>query len=298
MKYNRIAIVGVGLIGGSFALSARRAHLANRITGWDREDVLAKGVSSGILDGVEDSFSSGRVSEADLVYLAAPVGQIISFLRDHSSQLKPGSIVTDAGSTKREICRAALDHIPRDVHFVGGHPMAGSHNSGIEFATEDLFDDAAYAIVPIDGGDSAAPASSGSDAAEQVARIVRALGSRPVFLTADEHDAAVAVLSHTPQLLATALAAAASQGRTSAIELAGPGFYETIRLAASRWRVWEDICRTNRDEIASALGLLERVIDEMRHELINGDLASLGRKFDEANEFTERLQTRKESVKG
>src|SRR5215470_6135718 len=200
MKYNRIAIVGVGLIGGSFALSARRGRLANHITGWDREDVLAKGVSSGILDGVEDSFPSGRVSEADLVYLAAPVGQIISFLRDHSRQLKPGSIVTDAGSTKREVCRAARDHIPGDVHFVGGHPMAGSHNSGIEFATEDLFEGAAYAIVPIDGGDSAAPASSGSNAAaEQVAQIVRALGGRPLFLTADEHDAAVALLSHTPQ---------------------------------------------------------------------------------------------------
>jgi len=302
MKYNHIAIVGVGLIGGSFALAARRAGLAERITGWDRDDVLAKALKSGAIDAIEDSFASGRPSEADLVYLAAPVGQITEFVRNNGRLLKPGSIVTDAGSSKREICRVAIEHLPGEVHFVGGHPMAGSHNSGFEFATPDLFIGAPYAIVPL-----GVPAPFGRmalfgripsggqslDAAKEVAQIATALGSRPIFLTAEEHDAAVALASHTPQLLATALAITAAESETQKhlVELAGPGFSDIIRLAASRWSVWEGICRTNHDQIETALDMLGRTIERMRNALKDSDFTSLGREFDRANDFTERFQT-------
>jgi prephenate dehydrogenase len=293
---NHIAIVGVGLIGGSFALAARRAGLANRITGWDREDVLAKALKSGAIDAVEDSFGSGRPSDADLVYLAAPVGRITEFLRNNGRLLKPGSIVTDAGSSKREICRVAIEHLPGEVHFVGGHPMAGSHNSGFEFATPDLFIGAPYAIVPLGAPAPLGriPSSGGSlDAVQEVAQIATALGSKPIFLSAAEHDAAVALASHTPQLIATALAitAAESENQKHLIELAGPGFSDIIRLAASRWSVWEDICRTNHDEIETALDMLGRTIERMRKALKDSDFTSLGREFDRANDFTERFQT-------
>jgi prephenate dehydrogenase len=293
---NHIAIVGVGLIGGSFALAARRAGLANRITGWDREDVLAKALKSGAIDAVEDSFGSGRPSDADLVYLAAPVGRITEFLRNNGRLLKPGSIVTDAGSSKREICRVAIEHLPGEVHFVGGHPMAGSHNSGFEFATPDLFIGAPYAIVPLGAPAPLGriPSSGGSlDAVQEVAQIATALGSKPIFLSAAEHDAAVALASHTPQLIATALAIAAaeSENQKHLIDLAGPGFSDIIRLAASRWSVWEDICRTNHDEIETALDMLGRTIERMRKALKDSDFTSLGREFDRANDFTERFQT-------
>jgi prephenate dehydrogenase len=309
MKYNHIGIVGVGLIGGSFALAARRAGLAKRITGWDRDDVLAKALKSGAIDAIEDSFASGRPSEADLVYLAAPVGQIAEFVRNNGRLLKPGSIVTDAGSSKREICRVAIEHLPGEVHFVGGHPMAGSHNSGFEFATPDLFIDAPYAIVPLTPPapiDQAqvfrVPAPFGripsggvlvSEAANAVADVARALGSKPIFLTAEEHDAAVALASHIPQLLATALAITAAESETQKhlVELAGPGFSDIIRLAASRWSVWEDICRTNHDQIETALDMLGRTIERMRKALKDSDFTSLGREFDTANDFTERFQT-------
>jgi prephenate dehydrogenase len=297
MKYNHIAIVGVGLIGGSFALAARRAGLAERITGWDRDDVLAKALKSGAIDAIEDSFASGRPSEADLVYLAAPVGQIAEFVRNNGRLLKPGSIVTDAGSSKREICRVAIEHLPGEVHFVGGHPMAGSHNSGFEFATPDLFIGAPYAIVPlgVPAPFGRIPSGAGShpDAAQEVAQIATALGSKPIFLTAEEHDAAVALASHTPQLLATALAITAAESETQKhlVELAGPGFSDIIRLAASRWSVWEDICRTNQDQIETALDMLGRTIERMRKALKDSDFTSLGREFDTANDFTERFQT-------
>src|SRR2546423_8671605 len=119
MRFKRIAIVGVGLIGGSFALAARRANLAERITGADNEEALRAALARGFIDGVEDAFISGGISDADFVYLAAPVGAIIEFLLDKAGSLKPGAIVTDAGSTKREICKRARERLAREVHFVG-----------------------------------------------------------------------------------------------------------------------------------------------------------------------------------
>jgi prephenate dehydrogenase len=112
MRIKHIAIVGVGLIGGSFALAARRAGIAQRITGWDRKEVLGRARARGVIDGIEDAFGSGGVCEADLVYLAAPVGAIVSFLRTRGNSLKTGAIITDAGSTKREICRVAREALP------------------------------------------------------------------------------------------------------------------------------------------------------------------------------------------
>jgi prephenate dehydrogenase len=137
------------------------------------------------------------------------------------------------------------------------------------------------------------------NAAQEVAELAKLLGSRPIFLNAEEHDAAVALASHMPQLLATALAVATAEmeNQKQVIDLAGPGFSEIIRLAASRWSVWEAICRTNHDEIATALGMLGRKIEQMRTELIDRDFTSLGRKFDEANDFTGQFQTRRGVLK-
>src|SRR5215210_7746188 len=138
MRFNHICIVGVGLIGGSFALAARRAGLAARITGYDDPLVLEKACRAGIIDGVERSFQDEVECEADLLYLAAPVCNIIDFIMTRAKLAKLGAIITDAGSTKREVCRAARESVPEKAHFVGGHPIAGSHNSGVEFATADL----------------------------------------------------------------------------------------------------------------------------------------------------------------
>src|SRR5688572_11637932 len=121
MWFNHLAIVGVGLIGGSFALAVRRAGLASRISGWGGKRSLAIALQNGVIDGIEDCFDKDEVSDADLVYLAAPVSGILDFLRTRGNLLKPGAIVTDAGSTKREICRTAAESLPPSVHFVGGH---------------------------------------------------------------------------------------------------------------------------------------------------------------------------------
>jgi prephenate dehydrogenase len=280
MHFKHIAIVGVGLIGGSFALAARRAGIAERITGWDCKEVLDEACARGVIDGGEGSFDSGGLCDAELVYLAAPVGAILSLLRTRGKLFKAGAIVTDAGSTKREICRVAREALPSRVSFVGGHPMAGSHKAGIEHADADLFRGAPYALVVEDFK------AESSTARRVVEEVARAIGARPVTLTAEEHDRVVARVSHAPQLLATALACAVARHRTEAdLQLAGSGFSEMVRLAASRWSMWEDICRTNADEIAVAL---DEVISEMeaaRSSIASGDFDGVGAAFEKANDL-------------
>jgi prephenate dehydrogenase len=282
MHFKHIAIVGVGLIGGSFALAARRAGIAERLTGWDRKDTLDEARARGVIDGVEDAFDSGRVSDADFVYLAAPVGAILSFLRLHAKSLKSGAIVTDAGSTKREICRVAREALGREVAFVGGHPMAGSERTGVEFADADLFRGAAYALVTDD--------RVNPDALRSVEQVVNSIGAKPFRLTAEQHDRTAALISHTPQMLSTALAlAVARKGEAETLALAGSGFMEMTRLAESRWSVWEDICRTNPDEIASALDGLIAEIEAVRGAISSGDLSGLSEMFDAAGSLMRRF---------
>lgn len=280
MHFKHVAIFGVGLIGGSFALAARRAGIAGRITGWDSKEVLERACARGVIDDEQGSPDSATLSEADLVFLAAPVGAIIEFLRTHGPLLKSGAIVTDSGSTKREICRAAREALSSNVSFVGGHPMAGSHNAGVEYSDADLFSGAPYALVCDE-------TNAGSiRAAKTVSDVVRGIGARPVMLTAQEHDRVVARLSHAPQLLATALAAGVDEAE---LRLAGAGFAEMSRLAGSRWPVWEDICRTNADEITTALDELIGRMDAIRSSIASGDFAAVGSAFGDANELMRRF---------
>jgi prephenate dehydrogenase len=296
MHLKQVTIVGVGLIGGSFAMAVRRQGLAERITGWDRPEVLAEACRKGVIDAAEDTFDHGEVSDADLVYLATPVGQIQAFLRSCERSLKPGAIVTDAGSTKREICRVAKEAFGKDVAFVGGHPMAGSHHAGLEFADPNLFNRAPYAIV-ID--ETAEATELQSEAVRGVVEIVQRIGAHPVLLTADQHDRAVARISHGPQLLSTALAlAVAWAGEEEAFEVAGSGFGEMTRLAQSEWSIWEDICKTNSDEIAACLDEVMGEIEAIRRAVASGDSATLREMFRAANEMMRRFQAGKGAPAG
>jgi prephenate dehydrogenase len=280
MRFKHIAIVGVGLVGGSFALAARRAGLAERITGWDTKPVLDAAQARGVIDRAEDSFGKGGECQADLLYLAAPVGAIMSFLRKRGSSCKAGSIVTDAGSTKREICRVARETLPASVRFVGGHPMAGSHRGGVEQADAGLFRSAPYALIREGALDES------SEALRLIEDVVRRIGARPVIVTAANHDRTVARVSHAPQLLATALACAVARRRNKAdLGLAGVGFSEMVRLAASRWSIWEDICRTNADEITLALDEVISELEAARASIASGDFEEVGAAFSEANTF-------------
>ncbi|HKS42369.1 MAG TPA: prephenate dehydrogenase/arogenate dehydrogenase family protein [Blastocatellia bacterium] len=287
MQFKHVAIVGLGLIGGSFALALKRARLAERITAWDDKETIQEASRLGIIDGAEDAFGSGQTSEADLIYLAAPVGAIINFMFRSGGSLKPGAIVTDAGSTKREICEAAREKLSGAVHFVGGHPMAGSHKRGIHNADADLFRDAPYAIVPRE--ELKTLDEPRAQAVNTVIEVVSKIGGKPIVLTTEEHDRIVARISHAPQLISTALAAGSSEAK--AVALAGSGFTDMTRLAASDWSVWEDICRTNGDEIVCALDEFNESIALVREAIRNGDFQKVQEAFRAANRFMDRLQS-------
>jgi prephenate dehydrogenase len=171
--------------------------------------------------------------------------------------------------------------------------MAGSHHAGLGFASADLFSGAPYAVIideaATEGNDLQA------DAVRVIVDIVQRLGAHPVLLTADQHDRAVARISHAPQMLSTALAlAVAWAGEDEAFEVAGSGFKEMTRLAASHWSVWEDICSTNADEIAASLDEVVGEIDAIRRAVNSGDMATLRNMFAAANDLMKRLQDEEE----
>lgn len=249
-RWDRVTVVGCGLVGASFALALKAAGACGVVAGWDADPAaLGEALRLGAVDEVDGAFEQSGISQADLVYVATPVGQIVEFLRAGAPSVKPGAVVTDAGSTKAEVCRAARTQ--RAWRFVGGHPVAGSHLRGPAHARADLFEGAPYVLTPPeDGSDPSALAALGET--------LTLLGARVRVMRAAEHDRALARLSHLPQLVSCALAAAAAEGLGGAEPdaLAGPGYRDMTRLAASPWGIWRDILATNPAEVADALDAL------------------------------------------
>jgi prephenate dehydrogenase len=289
--FHQITIVGCGLIGGSLALALRRAGFTGRITACGGTRGPQRAVECGIADELEESFARGEVCQADLVYLAAPIGGIIDFLRTRGGQVKAGALVTDAGSTKAEICRVARAALPAGVTFIGGHPMAGSEQTGIEYARADLFDRAVYALTAAVGTEQTQ--------LDRLRALVEMIGARPLLAEPEEHDAAVALISHLPQLVASALAAlldgeptdsAAKQELAS--RLAANGWRDMTRLGGSSWSVWRDICLTNQGNITVALGELMTGLQALKEALETRDYNRVRELFAAANRAVEQQRAR------
>jgi prephenate dehydrogenase len=281
-EFQHVCVVGCGLLGGSFALALRRAGFRGRITacGGSRSPKLA--VERGVADAIEESFERGDVCGADFVYLASPIGAIIDFLKTKSKQIKPGALITDAGSTKTEICRVARASLPAGVHFIGGHPMAGSENTGVDYARADLFDGATWALM--------ADVQTDPTQLDRLKSIVEASGARALLTEPDAHDAAVALISHLPQLTASVLASllgAEHDGevarRELAQRLAATGWRDMTRLGGSSWSVWRDICLTNQPNISTALGVLIGELQNLKDALDMRDFNRVKETFTAAN---------------
>ncbi|HJU54655.1 MAG TPA: prephenate dehydrogenase/arogenate dehydrogenase family protein [Pyrinomonadaceae bacterium] len=261
--WKRVSIVGCGLVGASFALALRRAGLCERIAGWDSStSVLDEALARGVIDEVDGALGEGAVSSSDLIYLAMPVREIINFLREQGAKVKPGALMTDAGSTKREVCRAACAAVPQDRQFVGGHPVAGHHMGGLAHARADLFEGASYVLIK---EEDARPLP----ALEVLTEAIERLGARVRLLTAREHDRAMAIVSHAPQLVSSALAAVLreQENRAALENLAGAGYRDMTRLASSPWPIWRDILATNPSEIADAVDALAAKLSAVSAEL-------------------------------
>jgi prephenate dehydrogenase/chorismate mutase len=259
-KWNRATIVGCGLMGASFALALRKSGTCRRIAGWDTaEEVLEEALQRGIIDGVDSSFARSAVSQSDLIYLAMPVGGILKFLVECGPQIKLGALVTDAGSTKVEICRAAREHLPAGVVFAGGHPIAGSENSGLVHSDAQLFRDALYVLIKD---------REETDQLRAFSETLKIIGARVTLMTPDAHDRALARVSHLPQLVSSTLAATLqSEDAPSLLDLSGSGWRDMTRLAESSWSMWRGILESNHGQIVAAVDVFAQKLDSVREEL-------------------------------
>jgi prephenate dehydrogenase len=273
--FRRIAVLGTGLIGGSFALAVRQSFPDVHIVGWDRSEVLHRAQERGaIQEGFTDL--ARALAGADLVYVALPVGHTLELLPEIARRAAANALVTDAASTKARVCRLAAESFRGSAGFLGGHPMAGKETSGIEAADADLFRGAKYVLI--------GEASAAAPRERQFAALVADLGAQPVWMDAETHDWAVAIVSHLPQMLAVALAGVVDEemdetGMPAA--LAGRGLRDMLRLAGSPYSIWRDISLTNTTNIARALDRVSQAIEDLRTRLRSRELES---EFTRANE--------------
>ena len=259
--FSKIGIVGLGLIGGSIALRARELWPSALVIGVDNKDVLEESMRRHAIDVAADDLVV--LGEADIVILAAPVKQNISLLSELDDNVRVPAIVTDTGSTKREIVAAAADLPPRFT-FIGGHPLAGAAQGGLEHARPDLFEGRPWLLTPV--------ARSEDPALARLTDFITALGAQPRILDPRAHDRMLAFLSHLPQLTASALMQVVGDAvGDEGLALAGRGLADTTRLASSPPDIWQDIAATNADEIAPALDALIAVLQDLRGDLSEGE---------------------------
>ena len=274
--FNKVGIWGVGLIGGSLGLAVKRSGPRVRVLGVGRDpERLRIARHMGVVDNWQAE-QTADLHECDLVVLATPVEHILATLETLGGRLQPGTVVTDVGSTKRRICAEAWAHLPSSVEFIGGHPVAGREHAGVENSIVSLFANAPYVLCPRPG---AAP-----DNLQRLRALVERLGAHPWIMSPEEHDHAIARLSHIPQLLSTALASLSGKEN---LEISGSGFRDMIRLAGSPYSVWKSILETNQDNVDRVLGELIDYLERMRSALRKGDLSA---EFAQAVEVYERVK--------
>lgn len=252
--FNRVALLGTGLMGGSLGMALRERGLAGEVIGYDRDkQALETARERGAIDFWAEQ-PEYAVQKADLVVLAVPVRFCGDFINRCSNFFSPGTVITDLGSTKSCLVNDFGTCLPADVTYIGGHPMTGSEESGIGAADPALWENAIYVLTP---HEYALPS-----AVNQLKNMVTGIGAQPLILSPDEHDRLVAVVSHLPHLLAVALVNTAARHEKEEMvrTLAAGGFRDTTRIAMGNPEMWRDICATNREAI-------NNIINDYKHEL-------------------------------
>ena len=285
MSLNRIdtvAIIGVGLIGGSFGMALKKRSMACRVIGIGRNpERLQKAVDLGAVDSFTTDVEYG-VRDADLVYISTPVGMELDFIRQVALFVKPNCIITDAGSTKVEICRGAEKS--KIERFIGGHPMAGSEEAGVQAANPDLFVNATYVLTPTEHTD---PEALGT-----MHRLAEGIGSKVIVLSPEAHDRCAAVISHLPHLIAAALVSLAEEHSLrdpQVFDLIAGSFRDMTRVASSSPVLWRDICMSNQESIRDAAAHFQRLLDEGVKIIESGDGKAFEDWFGEAKETRDRI---------
>lgn len=275
--FQRVGVVGLGLIGGSIALAARRMWPSGLVIGVDRKDVLERAMVLHAIDVAADD--PVVLAEADLVILAAPIQQNLEILRELPEHVAGAAVITDTGSTKRQIA-AAAKALPARLTFIGGHPLGGAARGGIDHARADLFTGRPWLFTPTQGHDT--------QALDRLRSFATGLGAVPKILSPEDHDRLLAFISHLPQLTVSALMHVVGQAAgQEGLDLSGRGLQDTTRLAASPSGIWKEVCATNADEVGSAIDALIAVLQSLRRDLETGK--SIDEVFESANLWRETL---------
>ena len=262
MTQTKLAIIGVGLIGGSLGLCLKDALGDDiYITGLCRTEAsMRQAISLGAVDEASSDLNT-VVGDADIVYLSPPVLQIVPMVEKILPHLKDGAILTDAGSTKGAVYEALHKILPPHIYYVPGHPMTGREKSGVEAATKDLFAHKAYVMVP-------------QEIKDRLMMVLRYTGANFTTLDLAQHDRCAAVISHVPHLAAAALVTLLNRSGddlASCLKLIGGGFKDTTRIASSNADMWADICMTNRVPITDTLHTLQNILGEVITAVEAGD---------------------------
>lgn len=265
--YNRVALIGLGLIASSMFWAMKRKGLAGEVTGYARsQETRDTARRIGLCDRVYDSIEDA-VEGADLVVLCVPVGVMGAVAAEISPHLMSGATVTDVGSVKRDVIENVGPHLPDDVHFVPGHPLAGTEHSGPEAGFAELFDNRWCLLVPVEGTDP--------EAVARLRQLWEAMGSNVEEMEADHHDLVLAVTSHAPHLIAyTMVGVADDLGRVTdseVIKYSAAGFRDFTRIAASDPTMWRDVFLTNKDATLEILGRFTEELFALQRAIRTGD---------------------------
>ena len=281
----RLAVIGLGLIGGSFARALRATGKVDAIVGFDSQpDALKRAKDLGVIDRSAESVARA-VGQADLVMIATPVGSMQNVLQAIAPHLTRTAVVTDVGSTKASVIAAARHELGSAFErFVPGHPIAGREHSGVEYSEAALFNDKLFICTPVDQTDA--------EAVRQVEALWRSVGCHTDRMTPEEHDTVFAAVRHLPHLLAFALVAqiAADPDAGRKFALAGAGFRDFTRIAASSPALWSDVCVANRDALGDELRQHRNLLAELQQAIDECDGEALQRVFSRAGESLRALE--------
>lgn len=279
IRVKKIAIVGVGLIGGSLGMACKKNGFQGEIIGYGRsEEKLRLAVDLGAIDSYQTDMSSGW-EDVDLIILATPVGLISSFLKTIAPYLKKGAIVSDVGSTKENIIKAAEKILSSDKYFVGAHPIAGTEKSGVTAAFPELYKGAKCIITPTP--------QTNPQSLEVVKTLWQTVGSDVILMDAPAHDFTLAAVSHLPHIVAYSLVNTIldmENEQRPLISLSGGGFRDYTRIAASDPVMWRDICLANRDNLCKLIEVYQKQLEKIKILIKNEDFDNLLQEFQRARE--------------
>ena len=283
--FDRVALIGAGLIGSSLGRAIRQEQLAKSVAAYSRRSDTRERLSHlGIVDNVAKSIKEA-VDDADLIIISVPVGASEDVAKKLGPHIKPGAIVTDTGSVKESVIRAVVPHLPNSANFVPGHPIAGTENSGPEAGFASLFEGRWCVITPTN--------DTNQSAIDKVTNLWQRMGSKVDIMSAAHHDKVLAITSHIPHLIAFNIVGTVADleddTKMEAVKYAAGGFRDFTRIAASDPEMWRDVFMENREAVLEMLGRFSEDLSALQRAIRRGDANNLETKFTRTRDLRRRV---------